>query len=47
MKILFIGDSIVKGKLGVSFVDTIAKRFPLAKITNLGVKLLTINIYYE
>ncbi len=44
MKILFIGDSIVKGKLGVSFVDMIAKRFPLAKITNLGVNGENLNI---
>lgn len=36
MNLLFIGDSIVRGTHGVSFVDKIANRFPTYKITNLG-----------
>ncbi len=44
MKILFIGDSIIRGKQGVNFVKIIAKFFPHFKITNLGNDGETLNI---
>src|SRR5690349_7630484 len=37
MKFLFVGDSITKGSLGVSFVDMIAKDIKPARCINAGV----------
>lgn len=47
MKILFIGDSITRGKLGASFVDIIARNDPKYKITNLGNDGETMNVITE
>jgi lysophospholipase L1-like esterase len=44
MKILFIGDSITKGKLGASFVELIAKKHTSFQITNLGKDGETVNV---
>ena len=43
MKILFIGDSIVKGTQGVDWVKMIAKKHPEWKIDNAGVNGETLN----
>ncbi|QMU26916.1 SGNH/GDSL hydrolase family protein [Adhaeribacter radiodurans] len=37
MRILFIGDSITRGKLGVSYIQLIKKEFPAYELVNLGV----------
>ncbi|TRX35453.1 hypothetical protein FNW52_10440 [Flavobacterium sp. ZT3R18] len=44
MKILFIGDSITRGELGVSFVELIAKSQPSLQITILGENGETLNV---
>jgi lysophospholipase L1-like esterase len=46
LKLLFIGDSITRGRLGVSYVDIVQKRFPSYEITNLGRDGETINLVF-
>jgi lysophospholipase L1-like esterase len=44
MKILFIGDSIIKGSQGVNFVKLVSKHFPTFQITNLGIDGESLNL---